>query len=332
MHHHQCSRRADHHINWTTFTNYWLLLTHLACLIALVAALLVQIDERSFLVGTTTSDAPPSVVPVYQTSVTTLLSIAIVTVRTLAGAWLTLTGWRLAFIILESNGTTLQGFSRLVRYRLPSKDSNSTPLFGVLSIIFIISIPVQFISPILTGAVSWIPELAMSPFEQANVTHPGMTTGWVYHQEFENDRFYEVTQAFAHTALATTANFSDLARHISRRRIPSMQDFPANSSVQEVIMPYLNIKSLEWVRSKDEVRQQMDLVTHITSNPDLNLSIIPSELQNPYLHGGDAGRATIAFEEEWQPNFDYPRSRVIKRSHYAVCQPSEDETAVTQKP
>ncbi|KZM22008.1 uncharacterized protein EKO05_0002721 [Ascochyta rabiei] len=197
-------------------------------------------------------------------------------------------------------------------------DSSSTPLFATLCVIFIISVPVQFISPIITGAVSWIPKLAMSPSQPVNVTHPGDTPGWTYHRDYENSRFYEVMQALAHSSLATTANFSDSSRHISRRRIPSLQGFPANSSVQEVIMPYLNIESLEWLQSLDEILPHMDLFKNVTSNDTFKLSIIPSERMNPYFHGGDPGRVTIAFAEEWSLKGSYPAAKVVRGEHYVV--------------
>ena len=144
---HSCTYRRDQHRYWQVITNYWLLPAHFVCSAGLGTALLYYINGRSFLVSSSMNDAPSSVVPIYQSTITTLLSIAITTVRMLAGAWLTLAGWRLAFIMLEVNGTTLHGFSRLVRYRLPPRDSIRARHHATLWLLFAASLPVQFIAP-----------------------------------------------------------------------------------------------------------------------------------------------------------------------------------------
>ncbi|KAF2448220.1 hypothetical protein P171DRAFT_428331 [Karstenula rhodostoma CBS 690.94] len=160
----------------------------------------------------------------------------------------------------------------------------------------------------------------MSASQVVNVTHAGETrTGWYYHQTFENDRFRETMQALAHTSLATTANFSDSSERIVRRRIPSLQEFPADSRLDEIAMPYLEIKSLDWIHSKDEIPlSYLYLLTNITNNDTFPLSMTPSELRNPYFHGGDPGRVTIAFPGKWKGTIKYPQSQIVNGSYYVI--------------
>ncbi|KAI1670787.1 hypothetical protein Ptr902_08129 [Pyrenophora tritici-repentis] len=322
---HQCSYRSDQDGFWRLIANYWLLPAHLFCSAAVATTLLAYVDSRSFLVGTSTKDAPPSVVPIYQTNVTTLLSIAVTTVRTLAGAWLTLTGWRLAFIILETRGLGLKSFSRLVCYRLPPWRLESMRMLAILWIVFLISVPVQFISPIITGAVGWIPELDMSTHKQVNVTHPGDTSGYFGHQDYSNSRFFAIIQGFALSTLATTTNFSVSTQHISRRRVPSLQAFPRNSSLRELTLPYLNIESLEWVKNQEDVSLDQDLFWNITSDPKFKLSLTPEDTGNPYFHGGEPGRVVIAFDTPWTSENTYPQSKVARGVRYVIVSSTRRE-------
>lgn len=322
---HHCSYRRDQDGLWRLIADYWLLPAHLFCSAAVAATLLAFVDSRSFLVNTSTNDAPPSVVPIYQTNVTTLLSIAVTTVRTLAGAWLTLTGWRLAFIILETRGLDLKGFSRLVCYRLPPWRLESTHILAVLWIVFLISVPVQFISPIVTGAVSWIPELDMGTHKEVNVTHPGDTTAYVGHQEYPNSRFFAIIQGFALSTLAATTNFSVSTQHISRRRVPSLQAISTNSSLREVTLPYLNIESFDWVKNQEDVLLDRGLIWNITSNPKFKLSLTAEDVANPYFHGGEPGRVVMAFNKPWEGNKTYPRSKVARGVRYIIVSSTRRE-------
>lgn len=257
--------------------------------------------------------------------------MAVTTVRTLAGAWLTLTGWRLAFIISESKGITLQSFSRLVCYRLPPTSPGSLRMLAILWTVFLISAPVQFISPLVTGAVGWIPELAMSTPQQVNVTHPGDTSAWSDYQNFDNSRFFAIIQGFALSTLATTTNFSVSTHHISRRRIPSLRTFPTNSSLQEVILPYFHIESLEWIQEENEVLQQLDLFLNITSNPGFKLGLTLDEIVNPYYHGGEPGRVVVAFDTPWEGDNSYPPSKVAKGVRYVIVSSTRRESCDSEK-
>ncbi|KAJ8118395.1 hypothetical protein OPT61_g597 [Boeremia exigua] len=328
---HRCSYRCDQDSKWDTIANYWLLPAHLFCSVAVAIVLLALVDGRLFLVNDSSGDAPASVVPIYQSNITTLLSIAVTTVRTLAGAWLTISGWRLAFIILESNGLNLESFGRLVCYRLPPWALDSWMLLVVLWAIFLMSAPVQFASPLVTGAVSWIPELTTSDSRQVNVTNPGDTLGFTGYQKWPNSKFFAIIQGFALSTLATTTNFSVTTQHISRRRIPSLQTSPTNTSLQEVILPFFHIESLEWIKDRSEILPHLDLFQNITSDHKFQLSIINQHPVNPYFYGGEPGRVTIAFDTPWKPAEAYPVPKVATGTRYVVLSSTRRERCNDEK-
>lgn len=323
---HHCIYRRDQRGIWHIVTNYWILPVHFLSSVALATTLLSYIDNRLFLIDTSSSDTPPSVVPISQTDFATLLSLSVTTVRTLTGAWLTLTGWRLAFIILELEGMDLKSFSRLVCYRVPPKRSASWRLLLCLWTVFLISAPVQFVSPLVTGAVSWNPDLAIDVKQQVNVTHPGNTPGYRNHQGYSNSRFFAVIQGFALSTLAATTNFSVSTQHISRRRLPSLRTLPTNSTLGEVSLPYLHIEDLKWIKDGDDISPHMDLFRNITSNPKFDLSLINEERTNPYFHGGEPGRVVIAYDTPWQPEESYPDPKVARGTRYVIVSSTRRES------
>jgi hypothetical protein len=227
--------------------------------------------------------------------------------------------------MLEFKGLNLQNFSRLVNYRLPPWTSDSWHIFVVMWVVFLITVPVQFISPLVTGAVSWIPELAMDTQQQVDVTHPGDTPGYSGHQGYQNSRFFAIIQAFALSTLAATTDFSGSAQHISRRRIPSLQTSPINSSLHEVILPYLYIESLEWIEKEEDVLSDLGLFWNITSNPQFSLSLTTDDIVNPYFHGGEPGRVVIAFDTPWQGEKQYPQPKIARGVRYVIVSSTRRE-------
>lgn len=317
-----CSEKVDDRNLQTVVSNWWLLPAHLICSILLVIILLAKVDGRLFRVGTSYATAPPSVVSLSQNDVTTLISIAVVIVRTLAGTWLTLLGWRLAFILLERRGVTLEGFSRIIRYRLPPvrSPSDSISLVIIFWAVFLLSVPVQIASPILTGAVSWIPTLCMAVPEEVNVTRPGFSENWQHYGEWPNTRYYMIVQAFGVATLSPNANFSSSAQPTSRRYMPTLRQYPSNSTLHEVMLPYLNVESVQWVQSEAEISANLPLFSSLTSDSQFNISTISSiTTPNPCFHGTDPGKICPVFNKSWEYDATtYPAPKLIQETRYVI--------------
>ena len=154
---HKCQRRDDDRGLWNLCVNWWILPVHALLAISFTFIVLEVLQGRHFLVnGSEDRDDTSSTFRLYQSDVNTLLSLALVLVRTLAGCWLTLTGWRMSFISLELDGATLGEINRLIDYRIPPfKPRAQTPwkkgspgfLAARLWMIFLLSIPTQFVAP-----------------------------------------------------------------------------------------------------------------------------------------------------------------------------------------
>jgi hypothetical protein len=275
---HKCQRRDDDRGCWNEFLNWWILPVHLTLTAAFTFIVLKVLQGQHFLVsGSENRDYASSTFRIYQSDVNTLLSLALVLIRTLAGCWLTLTGWRMAFISLERNGATLRETNRMINYRIPpfkpwarirwNKDSSQV-LAATLWIIFLLALPAQFVAPLLTGAINWIPgtDFVRSP-SQVSITTP-----------------------------------SSAYRAPSRRLIPSLFGVALNSTLANVTVPYFQIHSLSWITSADQVKNDIEHLEQIISNPEAPALNYSSELSNnPFSFGTDKGRLVLINDVPWVP-------------------------------
>lgn len=315
---HKCQRRDDDRGCWNKFLNWWILPVHLTLAAAFTFIVLKVLQGQHFLVsGSENPDYTSSTVRIYQSDVTTLLSLALILVRTLAGCWLTLTGWRTTFISLEWSGATLRETDRMINYRIPpfkpwarirrNKES-SRVLAATLWMIFLLALPAQFVAPLLTGAINWIPgiDYVKSP-SQVSITTPGPAAfQWANHNEYQNNRFYEVLSASGLASIASPTSFNTSTgsayRAPSRRLIPSLFGVALNSTLANVTVPYFQIHSLTWITSADQVKNDIEHLEQVISAreaPALNYS---SELSdNPFSFGTDKGRLVLVNDVPWVP-------------------------------
>jgi hypothetical protein len=280
--------------------------------------MLKALQGQHFLIsGSENRDYASSTFRIYQSDVNTLLSLALVLIRTLAGCWLTLTGWRMAFISLECNGATLRETNRMTNYRIPpfkpwarirwNKDSSQV-LAATLWMIFLLALPAQFVAPLLTGAINWIPgtDFVRSPFQVSITTPSSASYQWANHNEYQNNRFYEVLSASGLASIASPTSFNKSTgsayRAPSRRLIPSLLGAALNSTLANVTVPYFQIHSLAWITSADQVKNNIGHLEQIISSseaPALNYS---SELSyNPFSFGTDKGRLVLVNDVPWVP-------------------------------
>ena len=239
---HECQRRNDDHSFWNRSRNWCILPVHAFLATSFAFILLKVLQGRHFLVtGSEVGNSTCHTFRLYQSDVNTLLSLALVLNRTLAGCWLTLTGWRMTFITFELTGATLKEAIRMIDYRIPplktsaqnmNKVGSSSFLTATLWMIFLLPLPTQFVAPLLTGAVNWIPgtDFALSNSGVEVTTADPGSGQWANHNEYQNNRFYEVLSASGLSSLASPISFNVSAgaayRALGRRFIPSILDVP----------------------------------------------------------------------------------------------------------
>jgi hypothetical protein len=321
LNNHVCQYRSDNGGLWGHIRNWWPLPLHLATALTLVLVLVTRVNGRAFLISNSDVESI-STASIYQTDVVTLVSIGILLVRLLAALWLALAGWRLAFMILEHQSTSLRELSRVIRFRLPPLSFKGRSLKWAFSMwcIFALSTPSQFIGPMLTGAISWNSEIRMTSADQALVTQPGNNDGYMSHNSYANSRVYEVFGALGLSAIAAPEIFKQANKPIYRRKVPSLQGYPINSTVESVTVPYFNVEGpLQWIMSEEDAGNDMDILKAVTGDstyPALNFS----RAWNPFFLGTDVGRLTIVNTKAWTSapetngHYEYPPATIQRDS------------------
>lgn len=315
---HRCTRRNDDRGGWNAFLNWWILPVHFVIVSIITIVTLKVLQGRSFLVDSNeTNEYSLSASRIYQSDVNTLLSVALVLVRTLASYWLTLTGWRMAFIALERNEANLREIGRMVSYRLPSfalwgsNGSGGASLWavaGTMWIIFMLALPNQFSAPLLTGAINWIPETGyIQSRSPTSITTPSPNAPqWIGHNMWQNNRFYEVLSASGLASLTSPTSFTynqSTPYHApSRRFIPSLLEAPVHSKVKNVTMPYFQIHSLDWITSANQLVDEIEKLQRIIRDSDAPaLKYSSLVFNNAFSFGTDAARLVLVNEVPWAP-------------------------------
>ena len=289
---------------------WWLLPTHLTLAAALSFTLLQFVKDKRFLVngsGGIEHDPDSSHPKIYQSDVTSVVSLVLVLLRTLSSCWLGLAGWRLAFICLEKRGATLQQVDRIVGYLVPpatlrdwrNASGEGRWLLPAMWLIFLLATPSQFVAPLLSGAVNWIPAVDLvASNSPSTITTAGPCSQWDSFNFWPNNRFYEVLMGAGLASIASPTSFNTSGSPVFRRKIPSLLGTPVQSSLSNVTIPYFQIHSLDWVTSAEEIAGDRDLLDQIIQNqyaPTLNIS----QPLNPFNMGTDAGRLVMVNEAPW---------------------------------
>ncbi|KAG7092758.1 hypothetical protein E1B28_009083 [Marasmius oreades] len=216
-----------------------------------------------------------------QSDVNTFLSSALVILRIVTGMWCGALVWRCVFILLEKEGITLHQIKRMISLGLPpvslsspkhpsnpnSRGSKRATPTILVAIILILAIPYQFSSPILTGSIVWAPSsiYVASDVLVSGIGTPGDGRSWRNYCMWIEAFTSQVTSAagIASKLWGATADTSAAKRYVS-----ATQELPVNSTLNNVTLPYFNIKSMEWVR--DPIANGSDKQLLATERLDFN--------------------------------------------------------------
>ena len=307
---HKCQYRSDD-CGWSAYWADWRFpLLHLSGTVVITSSLLALVDDRTFPIQKgefSTKDGHGNAVSfLTQSNLTSLISLALVYHRVVAGSWLTLAGWRMAFTVLEKDGASLGDLGHMINYRFPPFRSRSTSreayLLPELWVVSLLATPSLFVSPLLTGAVNWIPtQLYQHSNETLRIPQPGPSNTWNEHNLYSNNRLYEVYNA---VGLASTANSLDFNLSVPatyKRYFPWFPIMPPNSTVANVTVPIFRMNSFRPIRDRSEIFEDFSLVDGVIANihnPNQNFSTT----NNSFSTGSDPGRLTIAHTKPWQPS------------------------------
>ena len=305
---HKCQYRGDDS-GWSARLADWRFpIIHFLGTVAITLSLLTFVNDRIFPIRNgdfsdldNQSNADPLLT---QSTVTSIISLALVYHRLAAGSWLTLAGWRMAFMVLEVDGARLSDLDHMINYRCPpfhARDkSRETHLLPKLWVIFLLATPSLFVSPLLTGAVNWIPtQLYQRSNDILRIPQPGPSNTWNENNLYANNRLYEVYNAVGLASTATSLDFNLSVPATYKRYFPWFPVMPPNSTVANVTVPIFRINSFHPIRDRSEMIEDLSLVDGVITNTN-NSNQNFSTPNNLFSYGTDAGRLTIVHTDPWK--------------------------------
>ncbi len=333
---HRCTRRNDDEGKWRIFCAWWLLPFHLLIVGVVAFTIIYVVNGRAFLLVSQSAAGLPNDVHIvlYQSDVTTLVSIALVVVRVLAGSWFSLAAWRMVFISLEMSGMTLRDAKRMLEYGVPSlpfvcndargkkRQFRTSKRFAMtLWLMFLLALPAQFVAPLAAGSITWIPDsITAAPGYKALITSAGPGARWDWWQEYAKNRLFTVYRAAALASIFPVSSFDGSASRLVRRQMPSIRGVAINSILAEATVPHFNINSLEWITSASDFNDTLkDPVIYgaVDILADYTGTLNISSPDNP-LRDVQYGEISMINENPWNPqspsengSYSFPESVMI---------------------
>ncbi|KAF4945613.1 hypothetical protein FGADI_11794 [Fusarium gaditjirri] len=248
-----CFIRPDDRGLWNACKACYLFLIHIG-LAAAIMVLVIQIDGRHFKIG---SDSTVFTFHsrLYQAQVTGLLSLALVTLRLVAGTGSALLAWRIIFILLEKGGATLVELTRLLSLRvpiMPAVISETSQCWSVWATVAIILMwPHSFAAPLVSSSLSWIPGITV-----LNKETPALIGEIGPHTDWPAILYDDMRVTAVISAAAMTANEHDYAfkpgRIHLRRYFNASEHMPSGSRVN-LPLPYF-AADIRWIDASSNNR------------------------------------------------------------------------------
>lgn len=158
--HHVCVRRQEGGL-WELLRAWYLSRIHILFSLAVWYGMSYQLQDRVFAVGRGENVPPSAPGRWYQSDITTFVAILLLIARIMAGLLQTLATWRCICFLFEKESLSLPEFEFMSHFQLPAfglmrtHPQSSTMSLAVSAILLVW--PAQFMSPLATGSLTWIP-------------------------------------------------------------------------------------------------------------------------------------------------------------------------------
>lgn len=204
----------------------------------------------------------------YQSDITTLISVGLVLVRWATASCAVLAAQRCMFILLEQHGMTFTSINRLFSFGIAPFGRKMYQICcgGVI----ILLLPAQWSAPLASGAVSWIPYRTFRPADfSITMPVPGLSreSDWFNNYKLNRDTVKQRAQgnAVLYGFPASFYNSSLDYPASSRRRVDlpanstekghELQALPEGTKIRNATLPYFRITNITWIDYEDRFDQ-----------------------------------------------------------------------------
>ncbi|CAE6467099.1 unnamed protein product [Rhizoctonia solani] len=191
-----------------------------------------------------------------QSEVVTILSSMVAIHKIALTGWVTLLCWRVAVSLMESPGLRYGDLKTLATYRLltPGAYFRSFPTF-LTGTLLLVSLAANLASPILTGAVSWVPNnhlakgLSADPLQVRDGEEVALAKALKENLDFYGTHKNPRLESAANSGFGV-ARFRwgrDPEKGVLKRFTTSVDELALNSTIQNITIPFFKIHSLKWI-------------------------------------------------------------------------------------
>jgi hypothetical protein len=250
------------------FRAWPLLLAHALCCIALSLVLTLVINGYNA-IDTSTPRYIDGKYNLRVADITTIISAALVVIKLVMTAWIAIAVWRCAYALTHD---TKHGLSReqllfMTKYktlpwaRWPFAIPKG-PRSWAIAIILVFIFPQTLIPPLLSGAVDWNPATVPSGVTiHVDSSAPSATLQYWYQYVLstyytERSSIFKNAVGFASLAWSDTTTISENGTSLTGngcRHIVNDSGLPPNSTLTNAPMPCIQIHSISWATSSDEI-------------------------------------------------------------------------------
>ncbi|KFY85107.1 hypothetical protein V500_08713 [Pseudogymnoascus sp. VKM F-4518 (FW-2643)] len=329
------NRHRDDSSGWWNGSKSWYtFILQLILTLALAWGVLYLVDGQGFQTG-----SPPLLyhgTTLYQTDVSYIISAVLVLVKLSSSACLSLISWRLIYILLEGDGLTLREIRRVSQHNYPIWPGCSFNRRWIATLIGLLAGPSIFVEPLMSGAIGWTPGvLNDKPPETAMFIQSNKSIGWDQYQNFAETRLGLVLRAVG-SAYAGSLQAFDSDVTILRRKFPANLDIPVNSIIDDLLIPFVSVDSLEWINDNDLSPSLRSAITDQNLGL-LNISGPAGTITRPLV-----GNTALLKATPWEPrsstkddhevfSYDFPNATVFNGEKFVavlVARPTDDKSEV----
>ncbi|KAF5003090.1 hypothetical protein FDECE_10349 [Fusarium decemcellulare] len=185
--------------------------------------------------------------------ITTIVSTGVKIQQLLASAWALDATWRCAFLLLRSQGLSINSFKRMISFKLPMSFKGPGSLVPMVVLLFML--PTALISPVITGAVDWKTSSRYAPAEKLPLAIGNRTPAnwtaylktvraekWALRSQGRLNELWQGNQW-------TEGDWKNGQQHriLAPKLItPKANLIPPGSRVKGALLPYLKVHKIEW--------------------------------------------------------------------------------------
>jgi hypothetical protein len=285
---------------------FWSPVIHFVCCIALVLSM-VHVINGYHAVSPDSYRTVNGHFKLRVSDVTTLVSAALTVIKLIVSVWTGIILWNCVFILLERPGIHVNQVQRVLAFYIPPWPKTRSVL--LVSILLLLVIPQQLISPLLSGALDWGYGSELQPDAiQVQSGDPAVTPlNWYWYFYNKWVRRAAVRRAAAYASIAWDNSTLDRGncRHIMNdlSEIADPKHGSAvNSTAMNVVMPCLQIHSISFPSTPPST-EIWNLISESVSDEGSDRLTRVSDAPLAYGTDGDGVLFDVNDRPSYQENF-----------------------------